>query len=419
MNPDLDRLQPYPFERLRALLADVVPAALPGIALTIGEPKHAAPAVALDALGAALGGVERYPTTRGSAALRGAIAAWLDRRFGLGDPEALAERHVLPVAGTREGLFAIAQTLLDRTAKRRSVLMPNPFYQIYEGAALMGGGTPELYPIGDDADADIDAVGDDAWARCAMVYVCTPGNPTGATLSEAALGRLVLRAREHGFAIVSDECYGEIYREAAGPPPGLLQAARSVGVDDYRHCLSFHSLSKRSNLPGLRSGFVAGDANLLARFLEYRTYHGCTLPGFVEAASVAAWGDEAHVAANRSAYDAKYASVVPLLTPHLDVSTPPGGFYLWPRVPVDDEALTVRLLAWANVRTVPGRYLARDAVDPATGSSVNPGEGRLRLALVAPLADCTEAARRIAGVLSDTPEHGPEHRPEHRTAGTA
>lgn len=405
MNPDLDRLQPYPFERLRALLADVVPADLPGIALSVGEPKHAAPQRALDALAEALGSIGRYPTTRGGGALRAAIAAWLERRFGLCGPDldvdALAERHVLPVAGTREGLFAIAQVLLDRTASRRSVLMPNPFYQIYEGAALMGGGTPELYAIGDDADADVDAIDDDAWARCAMVYVCTPGNPTGATMSRDALGRLVLRAQEHGFTIVSDECYGEIYREAAGPPTGLLEAARSVGVDDFRHCLSFHSLSKRSNLPGLRSGFAAGDAALLARFLEYRTYHGCTLPGFVEAASVAAWSDEAHVVANRAAYDAKYASVVGLLAPYLDVSTPPGGFYLWPRVPADDESLTVRLLREANVRVVPGRYLARDAVDPATGRTVNPGTGRLRLALVAPVDDCTDAARRIARTLAD------------------
>ena len=413
MNPDLDRLRPYPFERLRALLADVVPADLPGITLTVGEPKHPAPPAALEALVGALDAAERYPTVRGSARFREAIAAWLDRRFGLGDPEGLAERHVLPVAGTREGLFAIAQTLLDRTARRRSVLMPNPFYQIYEGAALMGGGTPELYPIGDDADADIDAIDEAAWERCRMVYVCTPGNPTGAVLSREALGRLVLRAQRHDVVVVSDECYGEIYREAAGPPPGLLEAARSVGVDDFRRCLSFHSLSKRSNLPGLRSGFVAGDARILARFLEYRTYHGSTLSGFVEAASVAAWGDEAHVAANRAAYDAKYAAVTELLRPHLDVATPPGGFYLWPRVPRDDEALVRRLLARANVRAVPGSYLARDVVDPATGRTSNPGAHRLRLALVAPLEDCAEAARRIAAALADPGEGATEHPTEH------
>ena len=418
MNPDLDRLRPYPFERLRALLADVAPAELPGIALTIGEPRHGAPRVALDALTAALSSVERYPSVRGSAGLREAIGRWLDRRFGLGDAEALAERHVLPVAGTREGLFSIAQTLVDRTARRRSVLMPNPFYQIYEGAALMAGAEPELYAIGDDADADLDAIDGAAWARCALVYVCTPGNPTGATLSEAALGRLVLLAQEHGFAVVSDECYGEIYREAAGPPPGLLQAAKAVGVDDFRRCLSFHSLSKRSNLPGLRSGFVAGDAALLARFLEYRTYHGATLPGPVEAASVAAWGDEAHVADNRAAYDAKYASVVAALAPALELEVPPGGFYLWPRVPLDDEALTRRLLAEANVRVVPGRYLARDALDPATGRAANPGAGRLRLALVAPHEDCAEAARRIATTIGAALA-GPADATDHRTARSA
>ncbi len=401
MNPDLDRLQPYPFERLRSLLADVAPADLPGISLTIGEPRHPAPPLVLDALQGALGSIERYPTSRGSDGLRESIASWLANRFELGtlDARTLSERHVLPVAGTREGLFSIAQVLLDPTAAKRSVLMPNPFYQIYEGAALLGGGTPELYAIGEDADADIDAIDAAAWARCAMVYVCTPGNPTGAVLSREALGRLVLRAQEHGFTIVSDECYGEIYREAAGPPAGLLEAARAVGVDDFRGCLSFHSLSKRSNLPGLRSGFVAGDAALLTRFLEYRTYHGCTLPGFVEAASAAAWSDESHVAANRAAYDAKYAAVVERLSPHLDVPVPPGGFYLWPRVPMDDEALTVRLLGEANVRVVPGSYLAREA--PGRGPTSNPGARRLRLALVASVDDCTEAAGRIARTLAD------------------
>ena len=405
MNPDLDRLQPYPFEKLRRLLEGVRAADLPPVSLAIGEPRHPPPAVALEALTAGLEGFGRYPTTRGEASLRERFASWLGRRYGLPHEDALAERHVLPLNGTREGLFAIAQCLLDRTASRREVLMPNPFYQIYEGATLLGGCHPAFYPIGDDADADLDAIDEAHWSRIQMIYVCSPGNPTGAVLSKAALGRLVERARRHDFVVVSDECYGEIYRESAAPPCGLLEAARAVGVDDYAHCLAFHSLSKRSNLPGLRSGFVSGDAALIERFALYRTYHGCSMPLPVQAASAAAWSDERHVAENRAAYDAKYVAVLERLAPRLDLAVPPGGFYLWPALDVDDRDFTRTLYAERHVRVVPGSFLARepDAADAGArdgrADGANPGRGRLRLALVAPLEDCRTAAARIADCL--------------------
>ncbi len=393
MNPDLDRLQPYPFERLRALLSGIEAASLPAISLSIGEPTRAAPAAALDALRAELDSVENYPGTRGPDALRDSIAQWLSHRFGVSDPEAMAARHILPLNGTREGLFAIAQCLLDRTANANQVLMPNPFYQIYEGAALMAGCKPELYAIDENADANLECISDASWDACQMIYVCTPGNPTGAVLSEAALKTLIEKAHKHDFVIVSDECYSEIYRESAGAPPGLLQASENMGNTRHARCLAFHSLSKRSNLPGLRSGFVAGDDALLERFLAYRTYHGCSMSGFAAAASIAAWSDEDHVAENRKAYDQSYAAVIERLSPVLDVHTPAAGFYLWPQLPVSDETFVQRLLAEQNVRAVPGTYLARNQ------DGGNPGSSRIRLALVAPPAQCAEAADRIAQAL--------------------
>lgn len=394
-NPELDLLQPYPFEKLRALLDGIVPAALPAVSLSIGEPKHPAPQFVLDAMTAAARSVEKYPTTRGVDALRESIAGWLCRRYALQDAEALAERHILPVNGTREGLYAIAQCVLDRSRADRQVLMPNPFYQIYEGAALLAGCSPEFYAIDEDADANLDSITDEQFARCQMIYLCTPGNPTGAVLSQEGLQRLIEKSRQHDFIIISDECYSEIYREASGPPCGLLQAAHAMGLSDYSRCLVFHSLSKRSNLPGLRSGFVAGDAELIRRFVEYRTYQGCSMSGFVQQASIAAWNDEAHVQANRAAYDQKYSAVLDILNTRLQVHTPPAGFYLWPQLPVDDQLFTQRLLSEHNVRAVPGSYLAR-AQGP---DNDNPGANHLRLALVAPLDDCITAARRIVACL--------------------
>lgn len=402
-NPELDLLQPYPFEKLRKLLDGITPAQLPAVSLSIGEPKHPAPQFVLDAMLEAARTVEKYPTTRGSDELRQSIANWLCQRFALSTPNRLAEHHILPVNGTREGLYAIAQCVLNRNHPHRQVLMPNPFYQIYEGAALLAGCTPEFYAIDEDADANLEAISDEQFAACQMLYLCTPGNPTGAVASEAALQRLIGKSQQHDFIIVSDECYSEIYREASGRPCGLLQAAAAMGLDTFERCLAFHSLSKRSNLPGLRSGFVAGDASLIKRFVEYRTYQGCSMSGFVQKASIAAWNDEEHVRANRAAYDEKYDAVLRILNPVLRVSMPPAGFYLWPELPVDDQRFAQRLLAEFNVRAVPGSYLAR-----APGrDNDNPGANHLRLALVAPLDECITAAERIVRCLHT---HQPSNR---------
>lgn len=393
-NPDLSLLQPYPFEKIRQLLASCDVSSQPRIALSVGEPKHAAPAFVLDALLASLPDLEKYPTTTGTAALRESIAQWIATRFHLTHAvDSLADAHVLPVSGTREALFSIAQCLLDRTQAKRDVLMPNPFYQIYEGATLLAGCTPAFYAIDDHADDNLAAITDTALASAQMLYLCNPGNPTGAVASKQALITLIERARQHNVIVISDECYSEIYREDAGPPVGLLEAAASAGLDDFSGCLAFHSLSKRSNLPGLRSGFVAGDAKLIRSFTQYRTYHGCTLPLPTQAASAAAWADEEHVKANRAAYDEKYETVLPILKTVMTVQRPDAGFYLWPTLHCDDKLATQRLHAEENVAVVPGSYLAREV------SGHNPGQQRIRLALVAPLADCREAAHRIVRCL--------------------
>jgi len=398
MNADLELLQPYPFEKLRALLADITPAAHTPVALSVGEPRHPAPQLALDALVAGIRKVENYPSTRGSEALREAMASWICQRFEIDQSQLtkLAEQHVIPVNGTREGLFAIAQCILDRTQNARTVLMPNPFYQIYEGAALLAGCQPDFYAIDEQADNNIRAITDAQFEQCQLMYLCTPGNPTGAVNSMQGLQYLIQKAQQHDFIIVSDECYSEIYRQDQGPPCGLLQAANSMGLHDFERCVVFHSLSKRSNLPGLRSGFAAGDAKVIKRFVEYRTYQGCSMSGAVQEASIAAWSDEAHVVANRQAYDEKYKAVVERLAPVLSVTTPPAGFYLWPELPVDDQEFTQRLLQSQNVRAVPGSYLAR-SID----NTENPGKNRLRLALVAPLDDCISASERIIECLSE------------------
>lgn len=394
-NPDLSLLQPYPFEKIRQLLTCCDVSSHARIALSVGEPKHAAPSFVHDALLASLPDLEKYPTTTGTTALRESIAQWLSKRFHLPHPaDSLAEAHVLPVSGTREALFAIAQCLLDRTQNERDVLMPNPFYQIYEGATLLAGCKPAFYAIDDNTDENLAAIPDSALESAQMLYLCNPGNPTGAVASKQALMALIERARRHNVIVVSDECYSEIYREEAGPPVGLLEAAASAGLDDFSGCLAFHSLSKRSNLPGLRSGFVAGDANLIRSFTQYRTYHGCTLPLPTQAASAVAWADEDHVKANRAAYDAKYEAVLPILKTVMTVQKPDAGFYLWPTLHCDDKLATQKLHAEENVAVVPGSYLARE-VD---GS--NPGQQRIRLALVAPLAECEEAAHRIARCLA-------------------
>lgn len=386
MNPDLDRLHPYPFEKLRQLVADITPADKAPVALSIGEPRHPAPQFVLRRLEASSDQLSRYPATPGTAELRQAIAGWVDQRFAPAriDPET----QVLPVNGTREALFSIVQAVLDRHRPAR-VLMPNPFYQIYEGAALLAGAQPEYLPCTAENGfrPELNAVSDQAWDECQVLFLCTPGNPSGAVLSMAELQHLIGLADRHDFVIVSDECYSEIYRET--PPPGLLQAAAALGRTDFRRCLAFHSLSKRSNLPGLRSGFVAGDASILARYRLYRTYQGCAMPPHHQEASIAAWSDEDHVMENRAAYERKFTTMLDILGDVLKVSAPDAGFYLWPETPMDDETFTRELLRQQNVKVLPGRYLSR-AVNGA-----NPGANRVRMALVDGEDECAEGARRI------------------------
>ena len=395
MNPDLSRLQPYPFERLAGLTADIRPPRdLPPIVLSIGEPKHATPGLIVEEMITHLHGLSQYPTTRGMAPLREAIATWLTGRFRLPPGSIDPERHLLPVNGTREALFAIAQCLIDRAADPL-VVMPNPFYQIYEGAALLGGAQPCFLNTTAATGflPDFDAVPEAVWSRCQLLYLCSPGNPTGAVQDIPTLQALLKLADRYDFVIASDECFSEIYRDEESPPPGLLQAAAAMGRDDYRRCLVFHSLSKRSNAPGLRSGFVAGDVRLIEAFLRYRTYHGCAMPPATQAASIRAWRDETHVVHNRTLYREKFSAIIDILQPVLELTHPDGGFYLWPETPIDDCEFARGLLARHNVTVLPGSFLSR------TAQGTNPGKNRVRMALVAPLEDCIEAAQRIKSYI--------------------
>lgn len=391
MNPDLSRLHPYPFERLRDLLHGVeAREELSPVSLAIGEPRHPTPALVTRALAGALDGLSRYPVTRGDSTLRAVIAAWLARRFHLPDAGVDPERHVLPVNGTREALFAFAQCVVDR-GRDAVVLMPNPFYQIYEGAALLAGATP--YYVNCTADSgylpDLDRVPDAVWRRCQLLYLCSPGNPTGAVLDTERLERVLELSEQFDFVIAADECYSEIYTDEASPPPGLLEVAHATGRTDFTRCMVFHSLSKRSNAPGLRSGFVAGDERLIKAFHLYRTYHGCAMSPPVQAASTAAWRDEEHVRLNRALYREKFGLAMEILAPVLDVTCPPAGFYLWPATPVDDTSFARDLFAHANLTVLPGSFLSRDT------ASGNPGSGRVRIALVPDPDSCREALLRV------------------------
>jgi N-succinyldiaminopimelate aminotransferase len=393
MNPLLASLQPYPFERLRALTRQITPnPAFKPISLGIGEPKHPTPAVVTDALIANLKGLASYPATAGEPALRTAIAQWITRRYGVTVDET---RQVLPVNGSREALFALAQTVIDPSRDDATVVCPNPFYQIYEGAAILAGARVEF--VNSDPTrqfaADWASVPEATWARTQLLYVCSPGNPTGAVMPLAEWKTLFELSDQHGFVIASDECYSEIYFRDV-PPLGSLEAAVHLGRSDFRRLVAFTSLSKRSNVPGMRSGFVAGDADILKAFLLYRTYHGSAMSPTVQAASIAAWNDEAHVAANREQYRQKFAQVTPRLSTVMDVSLPDAGFYLWADVSRlapggDDVAFALALLAQYNVAVLPGSLLAREV------DGVNPGAGRIRLALVSEAGDCLEAAERI------------------------
>lgn len=395
MNPLMARLMPYPFEKLKHLTADITPADLPEVAWSIGEPKHAAPEFLGATLNQNLGGFSQYPATNGLPALRETVARWCQRRFQLPAGSLTAERHVLPVTGTREALFAIVQALFNAESSKREVWMPNPFYQIYEGATFLAGGEPRYLPCMAETGylPDFDALTDADWDNCQMLFLCTPGNPSGQPLSVEQLQRLIRKAIAHDVLLISDECYSELYRDEANPPPGLLQAAAAMGHTDYRNCLVFHSLSKRSNLPGLRSGFVAGDASLIAEFLRYRTYHGCAMPLPHQHVSIAAWQDETHVAANRALYNQKYQAVHDILSDRMPVRIPEASFYLWPNLERDDTRVACEWLEKANVRVLPGQYLCR------TINGTTPGYGHVRIALVAELEACIDAAERLRRLL--------------------
>ena len=391
MNPRLDTLQPYPFEKLRALLAESNSAAsgLRPINLSIGEPKHPAPDCVKSAIIGGLDGLSVYPPTKGDPKLRQAISNWISNRYGIPCPD--PETQILPALGSREALFAFGQVILD-DSKNGLVVCPNPFYQIYEGAALLGGATP--YYVNSDPKknfrCDWTTVPAEVWSRTQLLFVCSPGNPAGNVMPLTDWKILFELSDKYGFVIASDECYSEIYLDENNPPLGGMQAAHQLGRTDFRNLMSFSSLSKRSNVPGMRSGFVAGDAKLIAKFLLYRTYHGSALSPVVSTASIAAWNDEAHVIENRAQYRAKFDAVLPILQPVLDVERPDASFYLWAGTPGPDAEFVRDLLTDANVTLLPGSYVGRIV------GGVNPGMNRIRIALVAPLADCVEGAKRIA-----------------------
>ncbi|MBT5388628.1 MAG: succinyldiaminopimelate transaminase [Porticoccaceae bacterium] len=392
MNPNLDRLHPYPFEKLRQLTADLdYPTHLEPIALSIGEPKHAAPEFVKQRLRDAVDKLGQYPTTKGSIELRKVICDWLERRFSLPSASLDPEQQVLPVAGTREALFAFTQAVVDASKDGALVVSPNPFYQIYEGAALLAGA--EVHYLNCDQDGgyipDLEAVPAELWQRCQLLQLCSPGNPTGAVMSLAQYQQAIDLADRYDFVLSSDECYSEVYLDEDNPPLGLLDACQQLGRTDFSRCVVFHSLSKRSNLPGLRSGFIAGDKSLIGQFLNYRTYHGCALSLPVQEASIAAWSDETHVIENRAMYREKFAAVTEILKDCLEFTAPTASFYLWPKTPIDDAEFARGLLAEQHVTVLPGQFLSR------TTASGNPGKNRVRMALVADKQQCIEAAERI------------------------
>ncbi|GGC91249.1 succinyldiaminopimelate transaminase [Undibacterium terreum] len=397
VNPFLNKLQPYPFEKLKQLFADVKPnPEFKAISLGIGEPKHPTPALIKQALTAHLDGLASYPSTMGSEALRASISQWLARRYAI--PALDPATQILPVNGSREALFALAQTVITPAAAPNGlplVICPNPFYQIYEGAAYLAGAEP-YFANADPArnfSPDYKSIPADVWSRVQLLYICSPGNPTGAVLTLEDWKELFELSDRYGFVIAADECYSEIYFKAEAPL-GSLQAARALGRDSYPRLITLSSLSKRSNVPGMRSGFVAGDAEIIKKFLLYRTYHGSAMSPTIQSASVVAWDDEVHVQENRDKYIKKFAQVTPVLQEVLDVGLPDAGFYLWAKVDklvsISDTEYAKRLYQEYNVTVLPGSYLARDA------HGINPGQNRIRMALVAEVEECMEAATRIA-----------------------
>ena len=391
MNRDLSLLQPYPFEKLTALKAEVTPPAdKEHIALSIGEPKHPSPPFIAECLNSNMSKLSNYPTTKGLPELRQTIADWCTKRFGLNAGTLSADDNVLPVNGTREAIFAFTQAAVNRT-EGALVISPNPFYQIYEGAAYLAGAEPYYLNCLPENGfiPDYDAISEDVWQRCQLLFLCSPSNPTGAVTDLPTLKKLIALSDKYDFLVASDECYSEIYLDEEQPPVGLLQACAELGRDDYKNCVVMHSLSKRSNLPGLRSGFVAGDASLLGPFLSYRTYHGCSMPVQHQLASIAAWSDEDHVLDNRNQYRHKFDAVIEILSPVMDVQQPDASFYLWAKTPIDDDKFAQGLFESQNVTVLPGRYLSRET------DGILPGAGFVRMALVATVSECVEAAERI------------------------
>lgn len=393
MNPDLHLLQPYPFEKLKKLHTGLVPPhSLKAINLSLGEPQHPAPELIINAMSATLAsGLGKYPTTQGSYPLRYSIAHWLEWRFQLFPGSIDPDKHVLPVNGTREALFAFAQSVIHRQIPQPFVVMPNPFYQIYEGATLLAGARPWFVNGLEETNflPNFEEVPKDVWEKCQLLYLCSPNNPSGTVMEMSALQRLIALADEYQFIIAADECYAELYADEAHPPVGLLQACMALGRTNFKRCIVFHSLSKRSNVPGLRSGFVAGDAEIIQSFLHYRTYHGCAMPLATQSASTIAWQDETHVQLNRQYYRQKYDAVLDILVPVMEVTRPPASFYLWPKTPTSGEQFTKKLYTQQHVIVLPGNFLSR----PAQG--VDPGQNRIRIALVASIEECIEAAQRI------------------------
>jgi N-succinyldiaminopimelate aminotransferase len=393
MNPNLHNLHPYPFEKLALLKQGITPPPDKShIAMSIGEPAHPTPLFIQETLTAEAQGLGIYPTTKGLPALRMGIADWLAKRFGLPLESLNPDAHILPVNGTREALFAFAQSVLDTSQSEKPVVaMPNPFYQIYEGAALLAGAEPYFLNTTEETGflPDFDSVPESVWQRCQSIYICSPGNPSGAVMARADHEKLLNLADKYDFIIASDECYSELYNDEGNPPQGLLQTAQQMGNDSYKRCVVFHSLSKRSNAPGLRSGFVAGDAEVLQGFFQYRTYHGCAMPLPTQHASIRAWRDEHHVLENRRLYREKFAAFAAILSETCEVTVPAAGFYIWLKTPFSDTEFAQKLYAHENLTVLPGSYLSR----AAHGS--NPGAGYVRIALVAPLGECIKAAHRI------------------------
>ena len=397
MNPNLKNLHPYPFEKLAQLKNGITPPATKSpITLSIGEPAHATPPFIKDVLIENLNSISNYPTTKGIPKLREAIADWLEKRFAC---DVDFETQVLPVNGTREALFSFAQCVID-ASKNPLVIMPNPFYQIYEGAALLAGAEP--YFLNTTAETnylpDFSAVPADLWQRCQLLYICSPANPSGSVMSAADFETVLTLSEKYDFVIASDECYSELYDDEANPPVGLLEAAAKMGNREFKRCVVFHSLSKRSNCAGLRSGFVAGDAEILKNYFAYRTYHGCAMSVPTQYASIAAWQDETHVIENRRLYREKFAAFVEILRDVCEIQKPPASFYIWLKTSISDTDFTQQLFAQENVTVLPGSFLSREFED------VNPAANHVRIALVAPLVECIEAAKRIKNFINSLPK---------------